>query len=673
MTYADIAPNAKTSGNLELFTYAIPEELRGIVIIGQLVQIPLGPRTINGIVLAIHNTKPSFTTREIKKIIDEEPVLSPVHIEVARTIAQHFYTSLPLTLFHMLPPNVRKRKRKLSSVKAKKETHGQKFVINDLILNAYQKPALLKITSAIDKKIYTPFLLHGVTGSGKTEIYLRAMAHVLESGGQGIFIVPEISLTPQSIARFEQVFGRESVAVVHSQMTSGERLKIWEGIRDGQKKVVVGSRSALFAPLPNLKIIIVDEEHDLISFKSDQTPRYELHFVAQELAKRTGAALIFGSATPLVTSYQKVVTSEWEYLSLPERVDNKQLPTVKILNMWDERQHGNKSYLSSYLEESLRFIVAHKRQAIVFLNRRGASTIIRCQDCGTVSECEDCSVPLVYHMSNNKMWCHHCSRQYELLYKCKHCQGAQIFFGGRGTERVEMELKQSFPQAIIARMDRDTMEKGEDYLNIFESFKKGAIDIIVGTQMVVHGWDIPSVDLAAVISIDGPLLLPDYRSEEGVFQLLVQLAGRTGRGEMKGMLVVQTEMPDHFIFELARKGDYTGFATQELKKRELFGYPPFMDLVVLSYAHLKPEVAEKKAKDLKIQLDELKEKVDPENTVTIVGPFEPLVAKKYGKYLRTIVLKIRKDTTDQRYVVRDQLLKQVPSDWTIDVDPLSIL
>lgn len=675
MQYADIAPNAKTKGIFETYTYAIPAEMQSILAVGQLVQIPLGPRTINGIVTAIHDTPPTFATKDIKKIIDLEPAVDTARIELARQIAQHYFTSMSLVLFHMLPPSIRKRKRTLKSKSTGEKITGEE-VLNPLDLNSYQQQALTRIVSAIKKHTYAPYLLHGVTGSGKTEVYLRAMAEALSQGGGGIFIIPEISLTPQSITRFEAVFGADRIAVVHSHLTAGERSDTWQAVRAGAKDIVIGSRSAIFAPVKDLRIIIVDEEHDLISFKSDQTPRYELHTVAEMLARLAHAVLVLGSATPLITTYDRVLTGEYSYLSLPERVDGKVLPPVEIVDMNHERSAGNYTFLAEKTQEELSRVLASKKQAIVFLNRRGMATLSRCQECGEIASCEDCDSALVYHMSNHRLWCHQCTRQYEQKVTCSRCGSIDIRLLGQGTEKIEMEIKQLYPHAIVARMDRDTMERGGDYERVFEAFRAGHIDILIGTQMVVHGWDIPNVDLAIVVSLDGPLMIPDYRSQEGVFQILEQLAGRTGRGANQGKMMIQTLYPDHEVFGLVKRHDYTGFVKDQLAQRERFGYPPYRRLVILSFGATGSTLALERARRLTDELLEAKAGLNEadQQSIEIIGPIEPMMARKYGKYWQQIIIKLKtQQASDPGADVVGRLLEKVPKDWVIDIDPVNVL
>ncbi|MDD5731703.1 MAG: primosomal protein N' [Patescibacteria group bacterium] len=732
--FARIAVNTKSSKRDDLFTYEIPEEIRDVICVGQLVIIPLGNRSVNGIVIGIEKTKPEFETKKILKIVDETPIVDNEKIELARFISEYYWCGFSQALFAMLPINLRKRKTKIlrnDSREAVKDPGHPYGCHSNFQLNSAQEKALEKINNAIDDKKAKTFLLHGVTNSGKTEIYLRACAEALEvnlghpmsgipghwmSGGSGgcIYIVPEIALTPQAINRFEEVFGKDQVALIHSGLSISERLKTWIDIKTGKKNIVVGSRSAIFAPLQNLKIIIVDEEHDLISFKSDQTPRYELHTVAEKLAELSGSVLVFGSATPLVTSYAKVVSGEWEYLSLPDRVacpgqpggDNSIPPQVKIVDMSSpahnasHNEAGREGVFSDYLLQALELVLKNKKQALLFLNRRGMASFILCNDCKKVSMCESCDSNLVYHSIDNspygipqsgnsasggiipqgKLWCHHCGRKYPVPVKCGVCGGLDFRFLGRGTEKIESEIRKYFPQARIARMDRDTMTSDLKYQEIFEKYKKGEIDILVGTQMIVHGWDIPSVDLAAVISIDESLLMPDYSSEEKVFQLLTQLTGRTGRSNARGMMILQTINPDLAVFENVVKNDYLSFVKRELALREKFSYPPFGRMVKLSLGGMNGDLVEKKAEDMANKLKNLEIKKLKEARVEIVGPISPLVEKKYNRYWKNIILKFvetrggasKDGKTHGRVSLREELLNLVPKEWAIDIDPLTL-
>jgi primosomal protein N' (replication factor Y) len=685
--FAKIAVNTKSSKRDDLFTYEIPEEIRDTILIGQLVIIPLGPRNVNGIVIEIEKTKPEFETKKIIKIVDESPIVDSEKVRLAQFISEYYWCGFSQALFAMLPINLRKRRTRIfkkdknchivtlshcQDEDSGKNSNEAMKQCSHFELNPAQEKCLDKITEAIKSKEAKTFLLHGVTNSGKTEVYLRSFAKVLEDGGGGIFIVPEIALTPQSVARFEAVFGRDRVALVHSGLSIAERLATWIDIKTGKKNIVVGSRSAIFAPLQNLKIIIVDEEHDLISFKSDQTPRYELHTVAEKLAELSNAVLIFGSATPLVTSYSRVVNGDWEYLSMPDRVDNSTPPQVKIVNMNDEKGKGGDGVFSEYLIQALELVLKNKKQALLFLNRRGMASFIICNDCKKVSMCESCDSALVFHSTDNKLWCHHCGKKYPTPTRCGVCGGLDFRFLGRGTERIETEIKKYFPDARIARMDRDTMTSAEAYQNIFEKYKAGEIDILIGTQMIVHGWDISSVDLAAVISIDESLLLPDYTSEEKVFELLTQLAGRTGRSGARGMMVLQTHNPDLWVFDCIVKNDYLSFVKKELALREKFSYPPFGRVIKLSLGGANRDLVEKKAEEL---AGKLKLRIqNSEFRIEVVGPIAPLIEKKFSKYWKIIVIKLKSNVGAENFLpVREDLLKLVPKEWTIDIDPMTLL
>ena len=697
--FADIALNTKSSKRDDLFTYTIPEELEKDILVGQMVILPLGPRKVNGIVIKIHNVKPGFETKAIEKIVEPTPLIDERQVELAKFISDKYWCGFSQALFTMLPANLRKRKTRIFKIEKdtgysildikKRKTKNIQypiFNISKLVLNVQQEKALSKIAEAIAEKKPKTFLLHGVTNSGKTEIYLRAFVKALEddggsadSAGGGIFIVPEISLTPQSLARFEEVFGKENVALVHSQMSIAERLKTWIDIKTGKKKVVVGSRSAIFAPVQNLRLIIVDEEHDLISFKSDQTPRYELHMVAEELAKLNNSVLVFGSGTPLITSYQRVINGDWEYLSMPERVDGSPSPMIKIVNMEEEKGRGYDGLFSEYLLEAIGLVLKNKKQALLFLNRRGMASFIICNDCKKIVMCDDCDSALVYHSTDNKLWCHHCGKKYLIPVKCDVCSGLDFRFLGRGTEKIETEIKKYFPEARVERMDRDTMNDDKAYNDIFEKYKKGEIDILVGTQMIVHGWDIPSVDLAAVISIDESLLLPDYSSEEKVFQLTTQLAGRVGRGGARGMMVLQTSNPDLWLFDIVKKGDYLSFAKRELTLREKFGYPPYGEIIKLSISGFDRALIEKKAIELKGILDIKILDIGGSN-IEIIGPISPLIEKRFGRYWKNIIIKLPARLVSESVAGRrtknyelKTILDLVPKEWTIDIDPITLL
>ncbi len=449
-----------------------------------------------------------------------------------------------------------------------------------LALNPHQAEALAAITASVDRGEGGVHLLHGVTGSGKTEVYLQAIAHAVACGRGAICLVPEISLTPQTVDRFTARFGR-GIAVLHSNLSDGERHDQWHAIRRGDARVVVGARSALFAPVQNLGLLIVDEEHEP-SYKQGEAPRYSARDVAVMRGHLLKIPVVLGSATPSLESWENARCGKYTLLSLPERVDNRAMPRVHVVDMRLETQRtGKMQVFSAFLLKRMEERLSRGEQVILFLNRRGYSTSLICNACGHVSECDSCSVAHTYHRSDERLRCHICGHNISVPTCCPECGNPNIKYSGLGTQRVEAVLKHHFPKARVARMDADTMVRKSAYADTLGAFRSGHIDVLIGTQMIAKGLHFPSVTLVGVVNADTGLHIADFRAGERTFQLLAQVAGRAGRGELEGDVVVQTCTPQHPAVEAARTTDYEGWAGDELGQRKELGYPPFGKLMCI--------------------------------------------------------------------------------------------
>ena len=438
-------------------------------------------------------------------------------------------------------------------------------------------PAQEGAVETIEHTSKTVTLIHGVTGSGKTEIYLTLIAHALEEGRSAIFLVPEISLTPQMFSQLRARFGA-NCAILHSGLSAGERFDEWERLRSGDAKIAIGARSAVFAPLENIGVIVIDEEHDG-SYSSESTPRYNTFDVAYLRAKHNGCKLVLGSATPSIETYRRAKEGEFELITLPERINRRPMPEVQLVDMRREVKRGNPSPFSAVLKEKLEACLARGDQAILFLNRRGYSQTVICRDCGYVAKCEHCDVSLTYHSEENCLKCHYCGTKYHMLSACPQCGSVHINYVGTGTQRVERELKKLYPAARILRMDNDTTSGKEGHLKILQRFTAREADILVGTQMVAKGHDFPFVTLVGILDADMSLHFPDYRSGERTFQLVTQVAGRSGRAENRGEVVLQTYDPDNYILRYAASYDYEGFYEHEIGMRAAMAFPPFARIV----------------------------------------------------------------------------------------------
>ena len=464
-----------------------------------------------------------------------------------------------------------------------------------LKLTEEQEKAYKSVEESINNKQYQQFLLYGVTGSGKTEVYLQLIEKVLECGRNAIVLVPEISLTPQMLDRFISRFGKEEIAILHSKLSIGERHDEWERIREKKARIVIGARSAIFAPIENIGIIIIDEEHDS-SYKSETNPRYHAKEIAKILAKENQAPLLLGSATPDMTTFYNATNEDAfgntkiKLLTLTKRANQSSLPKVEIIDLKQELANGNRSMLSMELYQCIEENLKQKRQTILFLNRRGYSTFIMCRNCGYTVKCPNCNISMTYHSYERKLKCHYCGHEENIVTICPECHSDKIRYFGTGTQKLEQEIHKQFPEASTIRMDIDTVTKKNSHEVILNTFRNQNIDILIGTQMVVKGHHFPNVTLVGVIAADSSLNIDDYRANERTFQILTQVAGRAGRENLPGKVVIQTYNPDNFSIICAQKQNYDLFYETEIALREQLKYPPFCDIILIglnSYQELE--------------------------------------------------------------------------------------
>ena len=437
--------------------------------------------------------------------------------------------------------------------------------------------AQARAVETVERSNKTVALLHGVTGSGKTEVYLTLIARALARGQTAIFLVPEISLTPQMLSQLRARFG-SLAAIMHSGLSAGERFDEWQRLREGSARIAIGARSAVFVPVENVGVIVLDEEHDG-SYSSESAPRYNTFDIALLRAKYNGCKLVLGSATPSVETYKRAMDGEFELVRMPDRINARPLPDVNLVDMRREVKRGNASPFSAALRDRLASCLAEGQQAILFLNRRGYSQTVLCRDCGYVAKCEHCDVSLTYHSEEDCLKCHYCGTKYKMLTACPVCGGHHIYYAGTGTQRVVRDLQQLYPEARILRMDNDTTSGKEGHFRILKQFAERKADILVGTQMVAKGHDFPLVTLVGILDADMSLHFPDYRSNERTFQLVTQVAGRSGRGSEKGDVILQTYDPENAILRYAAAYDYEGFYHHEINMRAALMFPPFAKIV----------------------------------------------------------------------------------------------
>ncbi len=455
----------------------------------------------------------------------------------------------------------------------------------NLKLTDEQQSAYNKVALDITTNSYEQFLLYGVTGSGKTEVYLQLIGKALEQNKTAIVLVPEISLTPQMIDRFIARFNKDEIAVLHSKLSIGERYDEWNKIKEGKAKIIIGARSAIFAPTENIGIIIIDEEHDS-SYKSEAIPKYDAKEIAKKIAKENNCPLLLGSATPDLVTYYKAQQGKITLLELTKRANNSKLPEVEIVDLKMELANGNRSMLSVKLHDEIEQNLKDKRQTILFLNRRGFSTFIMCRECGYTVKCKNCNISMTYHKTENKLKCHYCGYEENVVTICPECHSDKIRYFGTGTQKLEQEINKIFPEASTIRMDIDTVTKKNSHEEILNKFKNENIDILIGTQMVVKGHHFPNVTLVGVIAADSSLNIDDYRANERTFQILTQVAGRAGREQLDGKVVIQTYNPDNFSIICAQKQDYEMFYNTEIALREQLKYPPFCDIILIGFNSL---------------------------------------------------------------------------------------
>jgi primosomal protein N' (replication factor Y) len=537
-----------------------------------------------------------------------------------------------------------------------------------IILNNQQNRALEEISRYLEKNIFTPILLHGVTGSGKTEIYLNAIEKVLKNDGSAIYLVPEIALTPQLISRIAGRFDEKKIAILHSGIAESVRYDQWRQVKRGLINLVIGTRSALFAPLPNLKLIIVDEEHDT-SYKQDERLCYHARDLAILKGKMASAIVIIGSATPSVRTYFNAQTNKYRHLELSRRVYDRPMPVVEIIDMKAQQEKSGKTpILSDALIAGIKDTLVKKEQVLLFLNKRGFDTFLVCADCGYNFRCPNCAVSLKNHIAEGVVKCHYCDYTIKALPLCPSCKSSRILSYGVGTQKLEKEIEKIFPEARIQRMDSDTTSRKGTQEKILQVLEKRQIDILIGTQMITKGHDFPFITLVGVISADTALNMPDFRAAERTFQLITQVAGRGGRGETPGKVIIQTFNPDHYALRHAQNHDYKSFYTEEIDFRKALQYPPFGRIINLRLSSIKKDTLVEQAHIL----GKLAKKLSARhgNIAEIIGPAESPLAKIRGRFRFQMLIK-GQDINVLHQIAREIISKNKNSNVkiTADVDP----
>ncbi len=544
--------------------------------------------------------------------------------------------------------------------------------VTDYVLTEDQKKVIAEINLALDSHAYSPFLLHGVTGSGKTEVYIRAMRVALKLGRSALMLVPEIALTPVFSQRLRMHFG-EQVAIFHSSLSKGERFDEWTRVRSGTARIVIGTRSAVFAPIQNLGLVIVDEEHES-TYRQQDSPHYNARDTAIVRAQKQAAVVILGSATPSLESFHNASTGKYKYLQLPNRLGGRPLAVAEIIDM--RAAFARQQRPAIFSDELLRAIdAAHRRgeQSIILLNRRGYSSFVLCRSCGESIQCPNCDVTLTYHRSECVIICHYCDHREAAPVKCPNCEGKYIYYVGEGTQQIEEKLRTLFPAIRIARIDRDTTARRHAVEKSLHDFSEGKIDMLVGTQILAKGHDFPNVTLVGVVSVDAGLALPDFRAAERTFQLLTQVAGRAGRGDLAGKVLIQTYHPYHYALRHASGQDYAGFYEEEIRHRQNHSYPPFVALASLLVHGTKLDQVRSDALQLRKELDT----ANPNRVVRVLGPAPAALARLKNEFRMQLLIKGRK--RQQLRDVIDAALKAVATNGVnlrtvnVEIDPVSIM
>ena len=658
--FAEVAVEAARGLDRETYSYAVPESLD--VVPGHRVTVPFGRRSTYGFVVSLGTDDPGVEVKPITSAGDE-PLLLPHQVALARLVADHYWVPLIECIRAMLPPRIRRSGAAGSGPSVRQRRHSR---LLELALEPVRPQAAPELTpeqnaavEVIESNAFT--LLHGVIASGKTEVYLAAAKRALTRDLRVLLLVPDISLTPQLVERVRARLDAP-VAVLHSQLTELERAQQWWRVRRGDAAVVLGSRSAVFAPIPRLGLICVDEEGSA-AYKQDRTPRYEAGWVARHLAGVTGARLVAGSATPSVVTYHHASTGDYALAKMTHRIRGEPA-AVELVDMRDELTAGNRQPLSRRLLKAVDDTLRNEEQTILYLNRRGLATYIMCRDCGKSVQCLGCSVSLVQHAELDGMLvCHYCGYSRPMPVTCDYCGSRQVRGLGMGTQRLEATVKKLWPAARVLRLDSDAARGPDSYFDIWEQFRQRQADILVGTQLVTRGLDLPAVTCVGVVDADLPLHFPDYHSAENTFSLVVQVAGRAGRDGRPARVVVQTSNPEHYALRCAAGEDYDGFYTSDLPARKAFTFPPFADLAVLTRTDADDARAAASAREVadNIASGLLKEGVDG---IRVMGPSPAFIHRLRGEYRWQVTLK-------GEGLERARHLAPRGRGWSFDVDPVT--
>ena len=667
MIYINAVVDNKSRYTDNLFTYSADEDVKA----GDLVSVPFGPHdTVKKAIVCGTASRTDCPADKIKPVLQ---VLRPAYLtqEIVRTALWmkqrygiRYHDAFRCFIAEGKPPRPGKEKEPYKGISGHYERPER--------LTGEQMTAVSKSSRAIEDGRQESFLLYGVTASGKTEVYMEAIDKVLGKGKTAIMLVPEISLTKQIIREFAGRFGKDIIAVMHSRLTQRERYDEWERIRDGRARIVIGARMGVFAPVEDLGLIIMDEEQEP-SYKADMTPKYDTVDIAYKRISSYDGVLILGSATPSVVSYYRAKQGIYELLTLRERFNKTPLPRVEIADMRQELKAGNNTIFSRRLFELMKEELGNGRQVILLQNRRGYSSFISCRECGHVMKCPECSISLTYHKNIEKLVCHYCGRTFPVPERCPECGSSYIKYFGIGTQQVEEAVNRYFPEAVSARLDIDAIKSRKDMDKILDDFSDGKTDILVGTQLVAKGLDFDNVGVVGIIAADTGLNIPDYRSAERTFQLVTQAAGRAGRRDIRGDVVIQTYEPGNYALKEAAAHDYDDFFDQEIKLRKFMDYPPFTDLIMVNFTS---EEAEKAFECADRAADYLRRAMDGLHGGKILGPKRSLSFKSKDSVRAYFLIKCPKGERNQYIFHLENFNKKIINEGfkcniDIDVNPYS--
>lgn len=732
--YAVCLVNVKALG-VKTFSYIIPPEMSDKIKIGQALLVPFGRQgLINAFCVGFSDyLPPEIRAKRVAKILDETPLFSVEYLKLLEWVANYYCTDLitvlntaiplkliekslkteqlivfvktdgatkrqlqilellqtqgkmPLIEFEKLAKTTRATIKKLESLGCVNLVTEQVYRNPLDILKIDKKEDLFElsetqqkvyegISKQIKEEISPQILLHGITASGKTEVYFKLIDDTIKSGKNVLFLAPEIALASQLTKRLARKFGTRDVAIWHSSISEGERYDVWQKLYNDEIKILAGARSAVFAPLKNIGLIIIDEEHEGAYKQTSPAPRYDARLVARKLAEFNSCPLILGSATPDISSYYRAVNSNHLYEML-KRYNNAKVAPVTVINMQEYGRAAYKSLISKPLQTAIKETLDNKQQVILLINRRGFSTYTQCQGCGHVIECPNCAIPMIWHAKDNMLKCHYCNHVEYFPDVCPNCGFDGLKNSGTGTQKIEQYIKDLYPDYNVERIDSDVLTRKGEHIRLLEKFQRGDIDILVGTQMIAKGLDNPNVTLVGVISADASFNLPDFRASERGFQLLTQVAGRAGRGEFKGRVLFQTYNPEYYALESAKSQNYSEFYGKEIKSREDFDYPPFSQIIRLILSSQNNFRAEKAAQEIALRLCTMIEKFGFGERLEVLGP-TPCVIERINSYYRFQIL-IKNKLEEKGHQFVSSFLNKItaPKDirMTIDVDPLDIL